>query len=394
MRKIEKVLMKRIIASALAIIALASCNKSGIEINGSIENAEGQMIYLSQMNLDKTYVVDSAEIKADGTFSLNAPKAKEPTFLLTQLSDKKKQVTILVDSLTENINFTADAKASNWINSVKFTNSEESTKLTDLISRVDALQSGLIAISSDKTLSEDQKQASTSDFLKQIDEHKAYVQKLVFDNPRSFVSYFALFQTILDMPVFDIMNKDDIILFNTVATSLRIVYPENERVKHLCDYVLQIRAMQKQQKKTEALIKEATEVNSPDIFAADKDGNIHRLSDFKGKIVLLQFWGSQSEDSRKLNRQLVKIYEKYHSKGLEIFQVSVDTSKLLWESAVESDKLTWTNVCDLFGVNSTAVRVYNITSIPSNFIIDRDGSLIGKDLVGTRLDNRMAELFK
>lgn len=386
--------MKKLIISALAVVAMASCNKSGIEVSGSIDNAEGQMIYLSQMNLDKTFIVDSAEIKADGSFSLTAPKTKEPTFFLTQLSDKKKQITILADSLTESINFTADAQAANWTSSIKFTNSEESQALVDLISRVDEIQSNLVSIASDKTLTEEQKQTSSAELLKKIDEHKTYVKSLIFDKPRSFVSYFALFQTVIDMPVFDIMSKDDIVLFNTVATSLRIAYPENDRVKHLCDYVLQIRAMQKQQQKTEALLKDATEVNSPDIFAADKDGNIHKLSDLKGKIVLLQFWGSQSEESRKLNRQLVKIYEKYHSKGLEIFQVSVDTSKLLWESAVESDKLTWTNVCDFYGVNSTAVRVYNITSIPSNYIIDRDGSLIGKDLVGTRLDNRMAELFK
>lgn len=386
--------MKKLIISALAVVAMASCNKSGIEVSGSIDNAEGQMIYLSQMNLDKTFIVDSAEIKADGSFCLTAPKTKEPTFFLTQLSDKKKQVTMLADSLTESINFTADAQAANWTSSIKFTNSEESQALADLISRVDEIQSNLVSIASDKTLTEEQKQTSSAELLKKIDEHKTYVKSLIFDKPRSFVSYFALFQTVIDMPVFDIMSKDDIVLFNTVATSLRIAYPENDRVKHLCDYVLQIRAMQKQQQKTEALLKDATEVNSPDIFAADKDGNIHKLSDLKGKIVLLQFWGSQSEESRKLNRQLVKIYEKYHSKGLEIFQVSVDTSKLLWESAVESDKLTWTNVCDFYGVNSTAVRVYNITSIPSNYIIDRDGSLIGKDLVGTRLDNRMAELFK
>lgn len=386
--------MKRIIASAMAIVALASCNDNNIEINGSIENAGEQMVYLSQMNLDKTIVIDSTEINSDGSFVLNAPKNNEPTFFLVQLADKKKQITMLSDSLTESIDFTADAKAANWFESIKFSNSEESTKLNDLIARVDALQNRLVAIASDKTMTDEQKQEATAELLKKVDEHKANVNELVFKNPRSFVSYYALFQTVIDMPVFDMMNKDDIVLFNTVATSLRMVYPENDRVKQLCDYVLQIRAIQRQQKKTEDVLKDAVEVNSPDIIAADKDGNIHKLSDLRGKIVLLQFWGSQSEESRKLNRQLVKLYEKYNSKGFEIYQVSVDTSKLLWESAVATDKLTWTNVCDLLGANSTAVRIYNITSVPSNYIIDRDGSLIGKNLVGTRLDDRMAELFK
>ena len=74
--------------------------------------------------------------------------------------------------------------------------------------------------------------------------------------------------------------------------------------------------------------------------------------------------------------------------------MSLDQSKLLWEDAVLKDKLTWTNVCDLQGIASTAARLYNIRTVPSNYIIARNGELIGKDLWGTRLDERMAEIFR
>ena len=386
--------MKKYIASALVIAAMTSCNEPGIEFSGIIRNAAGKTICLSQIDLNKTFVIDSVKINDDGTFSLNVPRSNEPTFFMAQLNDGKNQITFITDSLTENISVEADLKATNWQKSIVFGNSEESAQLNELISRVDALQTEFVAVASNPKLSQDERRVASEKFMENIKAHKDFVQKYVFEHPRSFVSYFALFQTVFDMPIFDMMTRDDLILYNTVATSLRIIYPNNARVSDLCNRVLLVRHAMAQQKRTDEIMKTAQEVNSPDIALPDSKGEIRKLSDLKGKIVILQFWASQSEDSRKLNKQLNKLYEKYNSKGLEIYQVSVDTSKLLWENALSTDGLKWCNVCDFMGGNSTAVRLYNITAVPSNYIIGRDGSLIGKDLFGTRLDNRMAELFK
>lgn len=386
--------MKKYILSALVVATLASCEDKGVQFSGVIYNAAGKTISLSQIDLNRTFVVDSVKINADGTFSLNVPKNNEPTFFMAQLNDGKNQITFITDSTTEKISVEADLKATNWQKSIVIDGSEESVQLNDMISRVDVLQTEFVAVASNPKLSQDERKKASDLFMENIQQHKEYVHKFVFEHPRSFVSYFALFQTIFDMPIFDMMTRDDLILYNTIATSLRIIYPNNARVSDLCNRVLLVRHAMVQQKRTDEIMKEATEVNSPDIALPNKDGEIQKLSDLKGKIVILQFWASQSEDSRKLNNQLLKLYEKYHSKGLEIYQVSVDTSKLLWESAIDADGLTWCNVCDFLGGNSTAVRLYNITAVPSNYIIGRDGSLIGKDLFGTRLDNRMAEIFK
>ena len=90
----------------------------------------------------------------------------------------------------------------------------------------------------------------------------------------------------------------------------------------------------------------------------------------------------------------VRLDEKYKKNGLEIYSVSFDTSKLLWEDAMLKDNINWISVCDLQGEYSVAARLYNVSHLPSNYILDRDGALIGKDLFGTRLDNKIAELMK
>jgi hypothetical protein len=106
--------------------------------------------------------------------------------------------------------------------------------------------------------------------------------------------------------------------------------------------------------------------------------------------VLLTFWASQDENSRRENRHLKKLYNGYKSKGFEIYQVSLDKSKILWESAIAQDGIDWVSVSDLQASNSYAARVYNVSSIPSNYLISRDGDIIGKDLFGSLLDEKLA----
>lgn len=373
---------------AVAIAALTSCTHNGVKLSGTIENAQGEKIVLEQLNLDKHIIVDSAKISSNGTFTLNAPLATEPTFYKATIGSGKS-ITFIADS-NETILVKADAAQRNWNNSVKFDNSPASQDLQTIISKASALQYELqkhtnmaeIDLATRRALSDS------------IDSYKAFIQGYVFQNPRSFVSYYALFQNIIDLPLFDVMNSKDQVLFATVATSLNIAHPNNTRAKHLYDYVLQAKAIQKQNKMNAEILNSANEVKSPDLNLPTLDGTPAKLSDMRGKVVILQFWTSTDQQSRKLNRQLGSVYNKYKGKGLEIYQVSFDTSKLLWEDAISKDKLVWTNVCDMMGAGSIAARLYNVSAVPSNYIIDRDGALIGKDLFGRRLDERLSEIFK
>ncbi len=122
-------------------------------------------------------------------------------------------------------------------------------------------------------------------------------------------------------------------------------------------------------------------------------GVLEKLSDFNGKIVLLEFWASNCGPCRKENPNLVKTFEKYNPKGFEIFAVSQDIKKSSWLKAIEKDKLPWNQVSDLKGQNNSASLIYGINGIPDNFLIDRNGVIIGRNLRGEKLNKKLAELL-
>lgn len=120
---------------------------------------------------------------------------------------------------------------------------------------------------------------------------------------------------------------------------------------------------------------------APEIVIQDPNKDTLRLSSLKGKIVLLDFWASWCPPCRRANPEIVKVYDKYHSKGFDIFSVSLDKNKAAWLKAIEKDKLIWKNhVSELKGWDSEILDVYDITGIPTSFILDREGKITAIDI--------------
>jgi thiol-disulfide isomerase/thioredoxin len=126
---------------------------------------------------------------------------------------------------------------------------------------------------------------------------------------------------------------------------------------------------------------------------ADPDGKKVKLSSFKGKYVLVDFWASWCGPCRAENPNVVSAYKKYHDKGFEIFGVSLDDNKTKWMAAVEKDKLTWPQVSDLKGWQNEAAKAYGVTSIPFNLLIDKEGKILAKGLRGAELEAALAKIF-
>ncbi|MBV8255981.1 MAG: TlpA family protein disulfide reductase [Chitinophaga sp.] len=122
-------------------------------------------------------------------------------------------------------------------------------------------------------------------------------------------------------------------------------------------------------------------------------GKAVQLSDYRGKYVLLDFWASWCGPCRAENPNVLDNYEKYHSKGLEILGVSLDNSKDAWVKAIKDDGLTWEHVSDLKGWKNQVAKEYNIRAVPSNFLIDKEGKIIGVNLRGDELTQKLQEIF-
>lgn len=133
---------------------------------------------------------------------------------------------------------------------------------------------------------------------------------------------------------------------------------------------------------------------APAFSMADQNGKIVKLSDFKGKYVLIDFWASWCGPCRKENPNVVAAYKKYHDQGFEIIGISLDSKKEAWLKAIDVDGLTWTHVSDLTGWQCATAQTYGVKAVPASFLIDPNGKVVGKDLRGEELNKTLAELFK
>ncbi|GAF01733.1 TlpA disulfide reductase family protein [Saccharicrinis fermentans] len=379
----------------LILFATACTNKNQLNVSGKIEGAEGKTLYFQQLNLDGAVDLDSIALKENGKFNFSLPRLEHPTFLLLKLSDNNL-ITLLADS-TENI--IVNAKSDNLIDSYNVKNSMGSSYVKTLNRRLETSKNeidSLISIYKEIPVANTEERKKISDKLQEIvNKQKDFIFDFVMTNPRSFASYYAVFQRFDDGNL--ILNpneKKDFNMFATVATSLDLQFPESPRVKQLKQFVLGIRKEQRTKEFTEKLLKERkTTATIPEIEEENLQGKKVKLSSLKGKMVLLSFWASWDAKSRQENKQLLKIYNKYKSKGFTVYQVSLDKSKILWETAVQQDKLPWVNVSDLQYTNSYPAQIYNIKKLPANYLISKEGEIIGKDLFGRILDEKLADLL-
>lgn len=367
------------IAIFLSFILLVACSTKQSTIQGTISNAEeNSWLYLEKLTINDVQKVDSCQIK-DNHFSFDY-QADNINFYRISLTDKNYGLIALKKGDT--IQFNAEAKS---LVNFQASGSEEVEANSQLLNIINSLQP-----KTDSLRIVYQKSIGTTDekiILERVrekynfimSEHKKDITQFINNRPSLFINLIAIQQ------LGDISNNIDI--YKKVSQSLEKKYPNNIWVKNIREKVLS---------------KESTSVGAiaPDFTINDINGTPFNLSSTQGSYVLLDFWASWCAPCRKENPLVVEMYKKYHAMGLEIIGISLDdttqkvSAKEDWLKAIRKDGIEWVQLSELQGFKSNVCRSYDIESIPSTFLLDKNGVIIARDLRGTLLTNKLEEIFE
>lgn len=365
--------MKKVTFAALAALTITACSSGPkFQVNGDISGAEGKMLYLESSALEGVVPLDSVKLKGNGTFSFSQARPESPEFYRLRIEDKV--INFSVDSI-ESIQI--KAPYTDFSTAYTVEGSENSKKIKELTIKQIQLQKDvdnlLEAVRNNKITHD----TFDSNLNRQLTAYKEDVKKnYIFAAPNTAAAYFALFQKLNNYLIFDpLNNKEDIKCFAAVATSLNNMFPHAVRSKNLYNIVIKgmKNTRQPQAKAADIPQEKIVETGIIDIALRDIKGNVRKLTDLKGKVVLLDFSVFQSPGGSAHNLMLRELYNTYASKGLEIYQVSLDADEHYWKTSASN--LPWICVRDGNGVYSTNVAVYNVRQVPSVFLINRDNEL-------------------
>ncbi len=385
--------MKHFIIMLLLCPLLWGCShRSGFEITGKIKSAKGMEVRLDKLMPDKIVLYDSITINEDGNFIFDG-KLTEPTFFMLSLS-KNDFLYLLIDTCDK---ITLEADASNLHKTYSIKGSEGSSLLQKLhkhllgsLEKIDSL--GLIYR---KYYNTPQVDSVTKELNivsnKILSDERGFLLSFIHENAQSLASYIALFQQLSLHE--QILTTDEYFnVYESVEASLKVQYPNSMYVKKLSSLISQVKGRKKEQEIAEARI--GLGAKAPDINMPGTNGKDMSLSSLRGQYVLLDFWASWCNPCRKENPNLVNCYKKFHAKGFEIFQVSLDKTKDDWLAAIKKDQLNWKHVSDLKFWDTPAAKLYALKEIPSNFLLDKDGKIIGRNLMGDALETKLKEVLK
>ena len=374
----------------VAALSLTSCNNKKFHVNGTISDAKDSVLYFENMSLNGPVVVDSVKLAEDGSFSFDGKASEAPEFYRLRIAGQI--INVAIDS-TETVKFKASYPT--MTSQYEVEGSEENNKVKELALLQLGLQAQVNAIAQNPQLGVNEVQDSV---IKVLTAYKENVKRnYIFKEPMKAYSYFALFQTFtlgnMQSLIFNPRsNKDDIKVFAAVATSWDTFYPGAERGKNLHNIAIEgmkdIRIVQAEQNQQIDASKVKTS-GIIDIALADNKGQVRRLSDLAGKVVLLDFHAFGTKQSTQRIMMMRELYNKYHAAGFEIYQVAVDPDEHFWKT--QTAALPWISV--RADENSQALTLYNVQSIPTFFLITKENVLYKRDVQIKNLDAEIKALL-
>jgi peroxiredoxin len=379
--------------AVLAFFACTGCRKNSITISGTIEGAgKGEYLLLREVKPGILEPVDSVIPGQNGSFVFRTETPTPSFYVLSMGSDdfftllavpgEKIKVTASRGSLaspsevsgSEDTQVMVDFRNQQQrvVNELEnltrvYNDSILSLRLPFIMDSLDTKAAGIVADFREKAVA------------------------LLEDNSSSMVSVYLLNQQVVPgLQLFD--PAKDPQKYYRVDSLLYAQYPESEIVLDLHNFVSGLR----QSVSLPGVSVGAINVGDvlPDIALPDPDGDTISLSSQRGSIVLVDFWAAWCPPCREENPDLVKLYDMYHYRGFDIYQVSLDQRKEDWTGAIRNDRLgRWVHVSDLKYRDSEVVKRFGLSEIPANYLIDREGKVIAVNLRGPGLRKKLEELF-
>lgn len=372
-------MMMKKIAHFLALsllVSLAACGGGPEEFDGTV-NIKGQLknqpeghVILSRFDGDRAEVVDTIAVNDKGQFDY-ALNLSGPSFYELNLYDHEF---VRLALYNEDVKVDYDFEKEDDLN---ITGSHDTEQILKVDALVEQYQEEINQLNSEYY---DAMSAGDREAIKGIQDrsmemathHAARVKETIRGMDGSFASLAAI--TMID-------PRTDFEFLDSLLNGLDRKYPDTKTIISLRQQLDEMRAL-------------AVGQPAPEIALPNPEGVITKLSDLRGKYVLIDFWAAWCKPCREENPNVVRLYHQYKDRGFEVFGVSLDRTREAWVGAIEEDGLEWTQVSDLKYFNSEAAATYQINAIPATYMVDPDGNIIAKDLRGASLENKLKELFQ
>jgi thiol-disulfide isomerase/thioredoxin len=353
-------------------------------ISGKIEGAENQRIYVEAPSNRGMIQVADTLISPSGSFNLEGNIPSIGYYLLRVGENPQNTIPI---TLVPGDELKINCDASNFGTEPNASGTKWSSSMNDYLKLMKQYQNDVSELKAKNEIISNEKM--NIQYLEIKNKLDATVQTKILNNlsnPFNIVMTLALFPS----SSFNDWDINNLKILKDVAQAFEASYPKTTVAETFRMQVEETEKAYNLYSKTQS-----GTIVAPEISAKTPDGKKLKLSDLRGKIVLIDFWASWCAPCRKENPLLVKLYNTYKNKGFTILSISMDDDINAWKNAILKDGLIWPNhLSDLMGWKSSIIKLYYIEQIPHTILLNKEGKIIGEDLRGPALEQKIAEVIK